>query len=40
MAQRVGHPIYPSNDTRWMTEGSLVMTRGIANAIQLGITRT
>ncbi|MEC3977858.1 alginate O-acetyltransferase AlgX-related protein [Amycolatopsis sp. H20-H5] len=37
---RIGHPIYPSNDTHWLDEGGLVMTRGIANAIQPGITRS
>ncbi|NIH78179.1 alginate O-acetyltransferase AlgX-related protein [Amycolatopsis viridis] len=39
-AQRVGHPVYPSNDTHWADEGSLVMTRAVAEAVQPGITAT
>jgi alginate O-acetyltransferase complex protein AlgJ len=38
--QQAGHPIYPSNDTHWGDEGSLVMTRAIANAIQPDVTQT
>ena len=38
--RRIGRPVYSSNDTHWRDEGSLVMTRGIADAIEPGVTRT
>ncbi|AIJ26626.1 alginate O-acetyltransferase AlgX-related protein [Amycolatopsis methanolica] len=39
-ARRVNRPVYPSNDTHWTDEGSLVMTRAAAEAVQPGITAT
>jgi len=39
-ARKVNRPVYPSNDTHWTDEGSLVMTREVAEAVQPGITAT
>lgn len=38
--QAVGHPIYPPNDTHWADEGSIILTRQLAEALRPGITGT
>lgn len=40
VAKDLGHPIYPPTDTHWSDEGSILMTRSIAEAITPGLTRT
>ncbi|PXY31144.1 alginate O-acetyltransferase AlgX-related protein [Prauserella muralis] len=35
---RMGKPVYYPNDTHWMDEGALAMTRVLAEAVQPGIT--
>ncbi|WP_342779455.1 alginate O-acetyltransferase AlgX-related protein [Amycolatopsis cihanbeyliensis] len=37
-AERIGRPAYASNDTHWRDEGSIVLTRSLAEAIRPGIT--
>jgi alginate O-acetyltransferase complex protein AlgJ len=39
-AQQLGRPVYPAKDTHWRDEGSLVLTRTIAEAVRPGVTQT
>ncbi|WP_205660615.1 alginate O-acetyltransferase AlgX-related protein [Amycolatopsis antarctica] len=38
--QETGSPIYPPNDTHWTDEGSVVLTRELAEAVEPGTTLT
>lgn len=40
MAKDMGHPMYPPTDTHWSDEGSVLMTRSIAETVRPGSTRT
>ena len=40
MQEETGRSVYPPNDTHWRDEGSLVMTRSLAEAVRPGATRT
>lgn len=40
LAKDMGHPAYPPTDTHWSDEGSVLMTRSIAETVHPGSTRT
>ncbi|KAA9152397.1 hypothetical protein FPZ12_036920 [Amycolatopsis acidicola] len=40
VAAQLGRPVFPPEDTHWNDEGSLTLTRNVAEAIQPGVTKT